>query len=51
LVIVVLKIHSGDDSPQSQTQNEAQNETHCAKVLKMFPTDELAELIVHETNA
>ena len=32
-------------------QNEAQNETHCAKVLKMFSTDELAELIVHETNA
>ena len=32
-------------------QNEAQNETHCTKVLKMFSTDELAELIVHETNA
>ena len=32
-------------------QNETQNETHCAKVLKMFSSDELAELIVHETNA
>ena len=31
-------------------QNEAQNETHCAKVFKMFFTDELTELIVHETN-
>ena len=35
----------------SGPQNEAQNETHCAKVLKMFSTDELAELIVHETVA
>jgi len=31
-------------------QNEAQNETHCPKVFKMFVDDELAELIVHETN-
>jgi hypothetical protein len=30
-------------------QNEAQNETHCAKVFKMF-FDELMELIVRETN-
>jgi hypothetical protein len=27
-----------------------QNETHCAKVFKMFFTDDLMELIVHETN-
>lgn len=32
-------------------QNKAQNETQCAKVLKMFLVYELAELIVHETNA
>ena len=32
------------------TQNEAQNETHCAKVFKTFFDDELVELIVHETN-
>ena len=31
-------------------QNEAQNETDCAKVFKMFFDDELIELIVHETN-
>ena len=31
-------------------QNEAQNETHCAKVFKMFSDDQLAELIVRETN-
>ena len=31
-------------------QNEAQNETHCAKVFKMFFDDQLVELIVHETN-
>ena len=31
-------------------QNEAQNETHCAKVFKMFFGDELVELIVCETN-
>ena len=31
-------------------QNEAQNETHCAKVFKMFFDDELMELIVRETN-
>ena len=30
-------------------QNEAQNETHCAKMFKMF-VDELVELIVRETN-
>jgi hypothetical protein len=30
-------------------QNEAQNETHCAKVFKMFFDDELLELIVRET--
>ena len=30
-------------------QNEAQNETDCAKVFKMF-FDELVELIVRETN-
>jgi len=29
-------------------ENEAQNETHCAKVLKMFFGDELVELIVHD---
>ena len=29
-------------------QNEAQNETHCAKVFKMFFDDELVELIVCE---
>jgi len=27
-----------------------QNETHCAKVFKMFFDDQLMELIVHETN-
>ena len=31
-------------------QNEAQNETHCAKVFKMFFDDQLVELIVRETN-
>ena len=31
-------------------QNEAQNETHCAKVFKMFVDDELVELIVRETD-
>jgi hypothetical protein len=31
-------------------QNEAQNETHCAKLFKMFFDDELMELIVRETN-
>jgi len=31
-------------------QNEALNETHCAKVFKIFFDDELVELIVHETN-
>ena len=31
-------------------QNEAQNETHSAKVFKMFFDDELVELIVRETN-
>jgi hypothetical protein len=31
-------------------QNKAQNETHCAKVFKMFFVEELVELIVHETN-
>jgi len=31
-------------------QNEAQNETHCAKVFKMFVDDELVELIVRKTN-
>ena len=30
-------------------QNEAQNETHCAKVFRMFFDDQLVELIVHET--
>ena len=31
-------------------QNEAQNETNCAKVFKMFVDEELVELIVRETN-
>jgi len=31
-------------------QNEAQNETHCDKLFKMFFDDELVELIVRETN-
>jgi len=31
-------------------QNEAQNETHCAKVFKMFFDEEVVELIVRETN-
>ena len=31
-------------------QNEAQNETNCAKVFKMFFDDQLVELIVRETN-
>ena len=31
-------------------QNEAQNETQCAKVFKMFFDDQLVELIVRETN-
>ena len=31
-------------------QNEARNETHCAKVFRMFVVDELVELIVCETN-
>ena len=31
-------------------QNEAQNETNCAKVFKMFSDDEMVELIVRETN-
>jgi len=31
-------------------QNEAQNETHCAKVFEMFFDDELVELRVRETN-
>jgi len=31
-------------------QNEAQNETHCAKVFKMFFDNELVKLIVRETN-
>ena len=31
-------------------QNEAQNETHCAKMFKMFFDDELVELIVRETS-
>jgi len=31
-------------------QNEAQNETHCAKVFKMFSDDQLVELIVCKTN-
>jgi len=31
-------------------QNEAQNETHCAKLFKIFFHDQLVELIVCETN-
>ena len=31
-------------------QNVAQNETHCAKVFKMFFDDEFVELIVRESN-
>ena len=31
-------------------QNEAQNETNCAKVFKIFVDNELVELIVRETN-
>jgi len=31
-------------------QNEAQNETHCAKEFKMFFDDELIDLILRETN-
>ena len=31
-------------------QSEAQNETRCAKVFKMFFDDELVELIIRETN-
>jgi len=31
-------------------QNEAQNETRCAKVFKMFFDDQLVELIVRETD-
>jgi len=31
-------------------QNEAQNETHCAKAFKMFFDDKLVKLIVRETN-
>ena len=31
-------------------KNEAQNETHCAKVFKMFFDDQLVELKVRETN-
>ena len=31
-------------------QNEAQNETHCTKVFKMFFADKLVELIICETN-
>jgi len=31
-------------------QNEAQNEMHCAKALKMFFDDQMVELIVRETN-
>jgi hypothetical protein len=34
----------------SGPQNEAQNETHYTKVVKMFFDDELVELIVRETN-
>jgi hypothetical protein len=33
-----------------EPQNEFQNETHCAKVFKMFFYDELIELVVRETN-
>jgi len=32
------------------SQNKAQNETHCAKMFKMFFDDQLVELIVRETN-
>ena len=32
------------------SENEAQNETNCAKVFKMFFDDQLVELIVSETN-
>jgi hypothetical protein len=32
-------------------QNEAENETHCDKVFKIFFTDDLLELIVCETNS
>ena len=32
------------------TQNEAQNETHCAKVFKKFFYEDLMEIIVGETN-
>jgi len=31
-------------------QNEAQNETHCVKMFKMFIDGEMVELIVRETN-
>ena len=31
-------------------QNEAQNETHCAKMFRIFFDDQLVEVIVHETN-
>jgi len=31
-------------------QNEARNETHCAKVFKMFFDEEMVELTVRETN-
>ncbi|GFG28754.1 hypothetical protein Cfor_09301, partial [Coptotermes formosanus] len=31
-------------------QNEAQNETNCAKVFKMLSTDELTDITVRETN-
>jgi hypothetical protein len=31
-------------------QNEAQNETHCAKAVKMFFDDQLVEIIICETN-
>jgi hypothetical protein len=31
-------------------QNEARNETNCAKVFKMYFTDELVDIIVRETN-
>ena len=33
-----------------EPQNETQNETHCAKVFKMFFDDQLMEPIVRETN-
>ena len=32
-------------------QNEAQNETHCAKLFKMFFDDELVELSVKQTRS